>query len=482
MTNLETKIIAHHVGGRGFNVAFSPPIHFKADIVHVLFEADSGCADEMNRNSHTHQANLLGEMYLLPFCLGRLNGRGRLNITANAHASSLLSPDPSFFNNYCELQIGPAIYDVTYDDMLEVVKSVDVDVYSLDQLFEQNKLPVKALPDVLSMDTQGLEYDIMHGAKRVIRDSVLAIVTEVELVSMYQGQPLLGDVLQLMNAYGFHFGGFTKLHEVSQYRAPVGLRGKAFPGFGDALFIRKIETFDSMGLSKSELFLKATKLAFISLVFSHVEYALKSLQLATSLRHEVQSDILERLEARTYCRFLQQVETVVGQVEQVYPPIFPMPSSAGGDGCSYPAPSWYDSQDKEMVAKFHKESMLSTSRPITWLDRFYAHLKYLLVVGSAYSSVRIKDLIFTRPHKAAAKILYHSIVYARQRFPVLIHAASSLVIAARESSQRVIVAPQVEEGYSSFESLLIHYGFEMVADTVREKRITAERFVRSQRK
>src|SRR5438552_1690061 len=143
MKDLETKIVAHHVGGRGFNVAFTPPSYFRGDIVHVLYEADSECVDEMNRNSRMHQDHSLGEMFLLPYCLGRSNGKGRLNITANAHASSMLSPDPSFFNYYCELQTGGAIYDVTYDDMLEVVKTVDVDVHSLDQLYAENKLPVQ---------------------------------------------------------------------------------------------------------------------------------------------------------------------------------------------------------------------------------------------------------------------------------------------------------------------------------------------------
>src|SRR5438128_662870 len=124
--------------------------------------------------------------------------------------------------------------------------------------------------------------DIIQGGERVIRDGVLAIVSEVEIASMYQGQPLLGDVLQLMNTYGFHFAGFTNLHEISQYRTPIGLRGKAFPGFGDALFLRKIDTLETIELSRPELFLKAMKLAFVSVVFGHIEYGLKALPVAAS--------------------------------------------------------------------------------------------------------------------------------------------------------------------------------------------------------
>ena len=295
MTNLETKIIAHHVGGRGFGVSLNAPAIFKTDIVHVLYEADANCVEEMNRSFDTPQAEHLDERYLFPYCLGRSSSRGRLNITANTYASSMLAPDPSFFQYYCELKIGPAVYDVTYDDMLKVVKQVEVEIHSLDQLFSSGELQAKLRPDFLSLDTQGLERDIMEGAQRVIQEGVLGIVAEVEIASMYEGQPLLGDVLHVMNSYGFHFAGFTNLQEISPYRAPIGLRGKSFPGFGDALFLRKVETFERMGLSNPELFLKASKLAFISLVFGHVEYALKALSLATSLRSEVQSDILKRL-------------------------------------------------------------------------------------------------------------------------------------------------------------------------------------------
>src|SRR5437016_1440030 len=180
MKDLETKIVAHHVGGRGFGVSFNPPDHFKGDIVHVLYEADSECVDEMNLNPNTPQADLLGERHLFPYCLGRLKGTGKLNITANTYASSMLSPDSDFLKNYyCEIQIGPAHYDVTYDDMLQVIKQADVEVHTLDHLFAEDKLPARLRPDLLSLDTQGLERDIMQGAERVIRDGVLAIVSEV---------------------------------------------------------------------------------------------------------------------------------------------------------------------------------------------------------------------------------------------------------------------------------------------------------------
>jgi hypothetical protein len=352
----------------------------------------------------------------------------------------------------------------------------------LDQLFAEGKLPAKLRPDILSLDTQGLERDIMQGSEHVIRDGVVAIVSEVEIASMYQGQPLLGDVLHLMNTYGFHFAGFTNLHEISQYRAPIGLRGKAFPGFGDALFLRRLDTFNAIGLSSSELFLKATKLAFACLVFGHIEYGLKALKLAASLRAEVQTELHKQLGARTYFRFLGQIEMAAGEVEPLYPPLFGIPSNARQKDFPYPTSSWYDTHHDEAVANFYlmtrTNATLSASRPLSRVDKFVAHLKYLVCVGARYSSVPIRDLAMTRPDKAAAKVIYHSVAFVQRRVPVL---ASFLKTIVSRSSEAGMVGAQTDEGYSSFESLLIRYGLVAVADTVRQKRITAGGFVRSLR-
>jgi len=36
-----TKILAHHVGGRGFSVSFNCRPVFSDDVVHILYEADA---------------------------------------------------------------------------------------------------------------------------------------------------------------------------------------------------------------------------------------------------------------------------------------------------------------------------------------------------------------------------------------------------------------------------------------------------------
>src|SRR5206468_7580874 len=173
-----------------------------------------------------------------------------------------------------------------------------------------------------------------------------------------------------------------------------------------------------------------------------------------------------------------------GEVEQLYPPIFGIPSIARQKDFPYPASSWDDTHHEQAVANFYQMtraasgSTVATPRRLTRADRLLAHLKYFLDVGSRYSSVRIRDLVLHRPDKAAAKIIYHTVVSVQRRLPALV---SFLKTIAGGSSPTVIEASKTEEGYSSFESLLIHYGFVAVADIVRQKRIPAAGFVRSLR-
>src|SRR5882672_8550221 len=112
--SLSLKLVAHHVGARGFGVSLNVPDRFRDEVVHVLYEADAECVERMARETTSAQAQLLAEKYVLPYCLGRRRAVSSLNVTANAYASSLFSPDPRMFRYYCEIPIEAAIYDVAY--------------------------------------------------------------------------------------------------------------------------------------------------------------------------------------------------------------------------------------------------------------------------------------------------------------------------------------------------------------------------------
>src|SRR5215469_14152241 len=90
MTHADATIVAHHVGGRGFGVAFNTPPIFDSDMAHVLYEADPACAAAMQAENQRRN------VFVLPYCLAERDGDATLHITANPYASSLLSPSADY--------------------------------------------------------------------------------------------------------------------------------------------------------------------------------------------------------------------------------------------------------------------------------------------------------------------------------------------------------------------------------------------------
>ena len=65
---------------------------------------------------------------------------------------------------------------------------------------------------------------------------------------------------------------------------PVGARAKGFLAFGDALFLRRIDSVNSIAGSSDEQHLMLLKLAFVALNFGYLEYALLVLEAAEEVR------------------------------------------------------------------------------------------------------------------------------------------------------------------------------------------------------
>jgi FkbM family methyltransferase len=355
------KIVAHHVGARGFGVSFYVPEQFRDDVVHVLYEADAECVERMlAKERGSVHAQMLAEKHVLPYCLGRARAKAALNVTANSYASSVFTPNPKFFRNYCEIPIDAAIYDVVYGEMLDVVRKVEVEVQAIDQLFAEGKIPVQALPDFLSLDTQGYELEILEGARETVAQGVLGLVCEVEMQSMYSGQPLLGDILGHLGRNGFVFAGFTAFYEVTPFRAAIGLRGKAFPGFGDALFLRDLDGMTEEAFGADRLYVMLMKLAFISAGFSYTEYALRALELAEAIRPRVDRKLVDAMAARKYPRFLEELRAAAGKQEALFPPIHAVPDDSRPEGDV--RTSWYN-KHHQAALKRYQEAIAAAAAP-----------------------------------------------------------------------------------------------------------------------
>ena len=179
------------------------------------FEPQGPALARLNEKKSVH------ERYL-PYTLG--DGSERiLNICDLDGMTSLLVPDPArlaLFN--CFPKWGT------------VTGQQPVATHRLDDITEIAEM------DFLNMDVQGAEREILQHGRAKIRDTV-AVQLEVSFVSLYRGQPSIGEMDILMRALGFLPHCFAELKVWPL--APALVSGKDNVGLrqlleGDLVYVR----------------------------------------------------------------------------------------------------------------------------------------------------------------------------------------------------------------------------------------------------
>jgi hypothetical protein len=69
---------------------------------------------------------------------------------------------------------------------------------------------------LLKIDTQGYEMEVLRGARRSLTDKINAVQTELSLVELYDGQPLLLDVCNFLKQYNFNLR-----HIIPGFKDPI---------------------------------------------------------------------------------------------------------------------------------------------------------------------------------------------------------------------------------------------------------------------
>lgn len=82
----------------------------------------------------------------------------------------------------------------------------------MDNVLFTERLASQRFGEFIKLDTQGTEYEILLGSKRMLRERTVAVVTEVAFCELYKGQKLFSEVEMLLRSLGFSFYGFTRLH------------------------------------------------------------------------------------------------------------------------------------------------------------------------------------------------------------------------------------------------------------------------------
>lgn len=113
-----------------------------------------------------------------------------------------------------------SLYPKSKDISIEKIK-----IERLDKIFENEECRKKTM---IKIDVQGFENKVILGGKETIKKAAVAII-ETSFVSLYEGQPLFGDIFEAMRDLGFSYYGDLGRHFSK-------LSGKLI--YEDSLFIK----------------------------------------------------------------------------------------------------------------------------------------------------------------------------------------------------------------------------------------------------
>lgn len=112
---------------------------------------------------------------------------------------------------------------------LHTTKTIQVPAITLDALFEEHQIALGAY-NFVNIDIQGAELLAFRGAEKLLA-SVDVIVSEVNVVEMYENGALEDDVVKLLDQQGF-----DKTHAI--YHTLYD-DSSTFPAWGEALFVKR---------------------------------------------------------------------------------------------------------------------------------------------------------------------------------------------------------------------------------------------------
>lgn len=275
-------LVCYHVGGYGdYSHANILGETFPTRTLYVAFEArlDDSDVDAQQKYVESGIRTLL-----IQECVSDRNGIEKFYVNTRPASSSLFRPSPKAFFEHMP---GDA-KDVTWKTNTELDRVVEIQTTTIDDVIARRAVPA---PDMLSVDAQGAELKIFHGAQRAFEHNILAVISEVEFHRIYEGQPLFSDQFEFLYSHGF------RLAEIfaQQYWHPVARAGYGLLTVGEALFIRDARELLALpGIPAEQLAVKLIKLAALAFLFGRLSIVVHTLNLAVD---RFGKGIIERIEA-----------------------------------------------------------------------------------------------------------------------------------------------------------------------------------------
>jgi FkbM family methyltransferase len=159
------QFLRNEVGFRGQILSFEP-LSAAFDVLRQQAEAD-------------------GAWNAYHCAIGDSEGRVEINVAGNSVSSSLLQMLPS--------------HEKAAPDSVYIAKEF-VDVKPLDSIFDDICASSKNV--YMKIDTQGYESKVLRGAQKTL-PRIGIVQLEMSLVPLYDGEPLLPEICNLMKSYGY---------------------------------------------------------------------------------------------------------------------------------------------------------------------------------------------------------------------------------------------------------------------------------------
>ncbi|MFA5317018.1 MAG: FkbM family methyltransferase [Dehalococcoidales bacterium] len=272
----------------------------------VGFEADAEECERLNQQS----AKCGHHFY--PVALHQNKGRKPFYITAYSPSSGFYQPDMT--------EVGRFPDKVN----LAVEKTLDIDTMDFDSFASENGFDYV---DFIKLDTEGAELDILKGATRFLKKSVIGLSVEVWFQRWHKKQPFFSDIDLFLRPLGFKLFDLA-INRSSREALPVPTaslipgpteRGQVY--CGQALFLRdganEIETSSSLEGGWDDI--KILKLASIMELFRLPDCAIELIQVASRkdfLKKEDSGSLIDLLvppvgdKIVSYNEYLDYVRTV----------------------------------------------------------------------------------------------------------------------------------------------------------------------------
>ncbi len=263
ITDKDLIINVHHIGGIGEVGPIDITTYFEDSVFWTFYDADETSLNDTIIKDKKYK--------LINKCIGGKDEKVKFNILNDTSASSVLLPAKSA-EKYV---FGPTNNIKIWGEHTKLKKTIDINMYKLDTLIEQKEI---GQVDFLSIDAQGLDYEIIEGIDKNI-SSVVGVMCEVEFSQLYEGQKLFSDIDVKLRSKGFRLSTMFNPQLFNHMYYSRCQRGRGFLTVAEVLYLRNPEElFDKLKQNisieeKRKIIIQLIKLAGLSLLLEHFGFS-----------------------------------------------------------------------------------------------------------------------------------------------------------------------------------------------------------------